>query len=152
MKIPFYRHVRYENDGHNIFQCLHCGEHLDTIGIEFLYCPYCGIQFKGMIFKKREEYIKRPVTYKTLWRVECTLLWDKKDDENWSTYEMNSGLIVKEAVKRKREGIQEHNGDDGFLWKFRIVKYLWGVENNIAIDMRKYYKKTGKHFLPAGGK
>lgn len=53
--IPFWRMVKYTDDGCAIFQCLNCykGWESRTGPISFdaqynwVFCPYCGIQWKG---------------------------------------------------------------------------------------------------------
>lgn len=152
MKIPFYRYVENGQDGHEIYQCLHCGEYLDTIGIDFLYCPYCGIQFNGMILKKDVEYIEGKQQEKTFWKVEHDVRFsmDWPHDENWTIFCGTSPSDIKttiENLKRAREIIEVDKKEEGCgIHQLRIVKEIVKERKWYKVDRRKYYHKTGKHF------
>jgi len=64
MSIPFWRNKNYTDDGCSIYQCLSCYGTWEArtpperkgYNSGFIYCPCCGIKWKGEIEQKEEEW------------------------------------------------------------------------------------------------
>lgn len=57
MPIPYYRYVRYTDDGCGIEQCLNCYQEWEgrTGANNWIYCPYCACKWTGKL-ECREKY------------------------------------------------------------------------------------------------
>jgi len=152
MNIPFYRYVDDDHDGHTYYQCLNCGTSLDTIGHEFLGCPYCLIRFQGMILPKYkfEVHIPYPQESTTnLWQVEHSLRFDKDEAYNWTCYSGTYPADAKKAVEDMKWARKE-TAKDGDTWihDLRFTKYVVKQQQYYKLNQRKFFKKFGRFYLP----
>lgn len=151
MNIPFYRFVRYLDDGHNIFQCLQCGEKVDVESdYQPRFCSECGVEYKGFILPKKNEYV--PVASKTTelyFQVESAYDWGDGEELNWKLSWRGSNSsqeaikhLKYERAERERDQKYHNNG-----WKFRITTKKQDKSNGyVIIDVDEYYRRTGKKF------
>lgn len=83
MSIPFYRYVRYEDDGITVYECLQCGGQIHIGGPLFdaTYCWCCGVKFKGFIFPKPYEYVSLAHSEKLVFIVQeaSVFIKDRRD-------------------------------------------------------------------------
>jgi len=165
MNIPFYRHVKSDYDGHEIYQCLQCGTKIDVGDWRFgpRFCCYCGIEYKGFILPKQYKYLKqgKEEIEITEYCVENAMQWDEDDEIKWDTSWRRSTdykvaikylnderkEILQEEINYKKTHISRHSNKTLFirhcrLTKRKIKKHL----SYIKIDTHKYYRKTGKKF------
>jgi len=152
MNIPFYRYVKYMDDGHELYQCLQCGRQLD-VGAHYTmfdpkYCCYCGVEYKGFMLPKKTDYISLP-SYKVLWfQIEEAYDWEDGElrwSEDWRGHESPHQAIKYLAeAKVEKKHFNKHDWDK---YKFRIVvKRKEKHRSCIIIDTYKYYRRTGKKF------
>jgi len=160
MNIPFYRWVRYDDDGVDIYQCLKCGAQIGVRDGAFdpAYCCYCGIRYEGRILKRQVEYISLPSYEKTEFVVQRCCIWDSDDDKSpgwenlWMQHE-NPKIALEymraeeQSHKKEIEKNEKKGLNNWFIEKYRIIPvkkkcYRYPVK----IDKMKFYKKTGKFF------
>ena len=153
MNIPFYRFVVYEDDGHQIYQCLHCGEKIDVGHWPFdpSYCCWCGVQYKGFILPKNYEYIGNKSQEETFYSVQEGFDWGDGSDMNWS--DTNGGNF---DYHKAWESLQDHEiFIEGENQREKMGKVVFRIKRtkkkrhywNIRIDADEYYKRTGKKFM-----
>jgi len=148
MNIPFYRFVKYRDDGHYLFQCLQCGEYLDTGNFQFgpRFCCFCGVEYKGFILPKNIEYISCPSEEKLYFQIEETYDWNDGELE-WSQ-DWRGSFDPKQAIKYLKEAKEERKRDhDGDKYKYRIITIKkTQYKSSIPVDKDQYKRKTGKTF------
>jgi hypothetical protein len=156
MSIPFYRYVEYWNDGHYIFQCLHCGEKIDVgSGYHPRFCCDCGVEYKGFILPKKIDYVSLPTTSKKVYAIERGIEWDDDspiDDKTKITWEStwmetDSPKQAVEFLRIEREKAKDP--DEKPMWgkrKFRIVMKSETVYHRCDINLEEYRRRTGKNF------
>jgi len=152
LNIPFYRCVKYLEDGHYLYQCLHCGAEIDVGAWRWSprFCCYCGIEYKGAMLDKRTDYISIPKTQKLFYQIESAINWEDGQELQWSPnwrgshnpYEVIQYLKDERAFKEKESKSKKTN-----KWEFRIrVIKKDKYHGCLIIDTDKYYRKTGKKF------
>ena len=128
MNIPFYRLVEYLEDGHYLYQCLQCGKKID-VGLPYhsyepRYCCYCGVEYKGFILPKKEDWIYVfPQKYEVLWfQIEESYDWDDgrlRWSENWrGCHSPHQAIKYLEEAKEENKRFNKHDWDKR---KFRII-------------------------------
>lgn len=150
MQIPFYRHVKYMNDGVNRYQCLYCGEILDVHSwYQPFYCCDCGIKYKGRMIQKKYEFIKIKPYEKIAFEIQERIMWgDEKDDDEslWTElyeyYYSPSHAI--EELKKLRAINSDYRRMFATAYRIRITKRIQC--DDIRIDTSKFFLKTGKSF------
>ncbi len=155
MNIPFYRFVRYDDDDRvDIYQCLQCGEMMGVRSDGFypLYCCFCGVKYKGSIWRKILEYTN-PSYYRRLnFIIQKKFIWGREEkDYEWQDdiYEdYSSKHIIKQLkILKEKELYKQNKKEQLFETKYRIIMRQKQVSvKSIIIDVDKYFKKTGKKF------
>lgn len=112
MNIPYYYNSGYDDDGVDIYTCLHCG---DKMYVRSLYdpnfCPYCGVKYEG---KKDNIGHDAKVRYEvcfteySYWAIEerTVEIWGEPAiNQNWeekSCYRNDVKQDVKKILAEKR--------------------------------------------------
>ena len=165
VNIPFYRHVKYLDDGHELYQCLQCGENID-VGLPYYcfsprFCCYCGVEYKGAILPKKEDWVygSKPKKEKLLFVIQEATVWEGDEDKEieWhfcSGYGVDRKQVVKDLKYHKdgEEGrIAKNKKSDYIGLKFKMIYRIVPQKGKaypecFTIDSDKYYRKTGKKF------
>jgi len=148
MNIPFYRCVGYFDDGHYLYECLHCGEKIDVGDGNWspIYCCYCGIEYKGKMLDKKTDYISIPSAEELWFQVEHAYDWEDRKELQWSSNWRGSHNSQKaiEMLNKAREEGKIYNKN--LVYRIKMTKKTKHY-GSIIINTDKYYKKTGKKFI-----
>lgn len=152
MQIPFYRHVKYLNDGVYQYQCLYCGECIcvETFQFDPLYCCCCGIKYKGRMIHKKYKYINIAPYEKIAFEVQERTIWEDERDDNedlWTEthlYHYSPFHAIEELKKLKAWVDVNRNIIFATAYRIRVTKRVQC--DNIKIDTAKFLLKTGKSF------
>lgn len=152
MYIPFYRHVKYLDDGVDQYQCLYCGERINVETFQFdpSYCCYCGIKYKGRMIHKKYEYINIKPYEKIAFEIQERTMWGDERDDNedlWTeTYQYYySPFTTIEELKKLRDWAdKKRNPMFPTAYRIRVTKRVQC--DDIKIDTVKFLLKTGKSF------
>jgi len=133
MKIPYYRRSSYEDDGVDIYQCLHCGggTGVRTWKWDIKYCPYCGVIYKGFVLEQKYFYMSYYFS-KILWRIEVS---------EWDIFDKKYGEWKEEhTLKHHKENYTAHD----------VIKEL-NHYRDLSLGEIKAEKKRGKLFEKNSG-
>lgn len=154
MNIPFYRYVKYLDDGHELYQCLQCGEKID-VGLPYCsfsprFCCYCGVEYQGAILPKKIAYISsNSKTTELYFQVESAYDWGDGVELHWNVSWRGSNSpqkVIKYLRDEKAEKAKEQRYSDRG-WKFRITVSKKDIScGYININVDDYYRRTGKKF------
>ena len=154
MGIPFYRHVKYWDDGHDIFQCLQCGSEIDVgSGYQPRFCSDCGVEYKGFILPKKYDYVSVLPTKELYFQVEGAYKWGDNPSEtelrwtdSWPGC-YDSAEAVKDLKRERAKRVEENKRDKNPGWVFRITVIKKDRHGSyINIDVDEYRRRTGKKF------
>jgi len=157
MNYPFYRHVKYLDDGHELYQCLSCGEKIDVGAPYFCfspsYCCFCGVQYKGCILPKKYDWVDIEPGEEMVYIIQEGIVWEGNEDCNWDDCWMktNNPFDAIENLKHQKEYRKEDNDDPSpyktYKYVFRIIRRKeMKYYGYMKIDVDKYYRKTGKKY------
>jgi len=135
-KFPYWRYVRYTDDGCCIYQCLWCMADWELrSGMDgWKLCPVCGLEWKGEQEweEDRSWYDRRNSVYWPTWEVQNRTV----SAEHTSEWTQAGGTChwasLFDALRSKREAEAEQKADDeewaekdidwGLVTEFRIVR------------------------------
>ena len=141
MSIPYWRTVRYTDDGCAIYQCLHCyhewegrgapwwsldGKKPDKPGI-WNFCPVCGIKWVGQIISKEREYFPYYSEYKTDRLFPCLfVVMAEYRDGDYVTEERDSWIIKnpEEAIRYVKERRERDKKNEFTCFTYKIKKCI----------------------------
>ena len=153
MNIPFLRLVEYRDDGHYVYQCLHCGEKIDVGEWKFdpKYCCWCGVEYKGHILEKKLYHVWNTHKSGKLWfHVEWAYDWGDGDEPLWEKDWRKSDspkVIIQYLKDAKAEKAEENDRLERGEWLFRVgVSKKEDYSTCTKIDVDEYCRRTGKKF------
>jgi hypothetical protein len=155
MNIPFYRHIKYLDDGHELYQCLQCGEKIDVGEWRFNpnYCCYCGVKYEGFILPKKTDYVLQSSTQEPYFLIQDAWNWDDGTELRWDdTWRGSPDLKIAWKLLKDARVNEEDDKKDRVMSKsnegnkFRIVIAKMETRHSCDIDVDEYYRRTGKKF------
>ena len=158
MSIPFYRLVEYKDDGHYIYQCLHCGGYVDIghpyFAFEPRYCCFCGVEYKGFILPKKIDWINAVKTDVLAFQLQEGHDWSDSGEIEWRNYgspqkdPFREFKFMQEMRKQAEEEEKEKSKEPFFTKTYYKIVPVKKTEyhSSINIDVDEFYRKTGKKF------
>lgn len=142
MGIPYWREVGYCDDGVTEYQCLSCKSKWQSrgYGLDFKYCPYCGIEWAGSKewdtnAREQQRYnyhralrsLREPIKLNKYYIMERFAVFDHKTNQygeytDWSEGGYRRGgdyVITYDLLKElRREEHENRDSDDCHIGKF----------------------------------